>query len=256
MQLFQNIFPVNLYIFISNKMKNKILASLALSSFILAPNGWCHSTSDIAVPEIGYRFYVSPDGSDKNPGTEDAPWKTLAQARNHVRSINKEMPGDIEVILGDGVYPLSAPLALTAGDSGFNGFNIIYRSAEGASPVISGGIEVTGWRDDDGDGIWQAAVPDGAISRQLYINGRRGVRARSVDGAGWTRNEPATFQGNRRSALNSYRILGEYASFRKPEELEVVSVMRWKMYRGSVDHIDSTTDGTTAYMNDTFWSLA
>jgi pectin methylesterase-like acyl-CoA thioesterase len=31
-------------------------------------------------------FYVSPDGSDKNPGTEEKPWKTSQKAADSVAS--------------------------------------------------------------------------------------------------------------------------------------------------------------------------
>jgi hypothetical protein len=40
-------------------------------------------------------FYVSPDGSDDNPGTISAPFKKITAARDAVRKINSSMSGDI-----------------------------------------------------------------------------------------------------------------------------------------------------------------
>lgn len=236
-------------------MKNKLLPVLGVSALALAISG-CNSSDDDQVsrpPEPnGYQFYVSPNGSDDNTGSSESPWRTLEKAQQHVRSINAGMSRDIEIILQDGTHQLDSTLELTEIDSGTNGFKIIYRAAEGASPTISGGISVSGFEDTNGDGIWTAPVPAGSRSRQLFVDGERATRARSVDGSGWLRDEPSTTQGNKRDSVNTYRAPEQYAGFAKPEELEVVSVMRWKMYRGSVSEID----GDTAYMNDKYWELA
>ena len=55
------------------------------------------------------------------------------------------MSGDIVVQLADGVYRLSAPLRLTAADSGTNGHTVSWQAAPSAHPVISGARQVTGW---------------------------------------------------------------------------------------------------------------
>ncbi|HAM68774.1 MAG TPA: hypothetical protein DCP68_04080, partial [Ruminococcus sp.] len=49
-------------------------------------------------------LYVSPDGSDGNAGTIDAPLQTLAGARDAVRGLSGSMNGDIIVYLRGGVY--------------------------------------------------------------------------------------------------------------------------------------------------------
>src|SRR3974377_1666824 len=67
-------------------------------------------------------FYVSPVGSDANPGTKAKPFLTLARARDAVRSVNRQMKGDIIVYLRGGTYAVSAPVEFTAADSGFTGF--------------------------------------------------------------------------------------------------------------------------------------
>jgi len=50
------------------------------------------------------QFYICPTGSDSNPGTQASPWRTLEKARDHARTINGKMTGDITVHLRGGVY--------------------------------------------------------------------------------------------------------------------------------------------------------
>ena len=54
------------------------------------------------VQEDVLKIYVSVSGNDENPGTEDAPLKTLDGARKKVRLIKKEKP--VEIIFSGGVY--------------------------------------------------------------------------------------------------------------------------------------------------------
>lgn len=120
-------------------------------------------------------FYISPSGSDVNPGTISQPFQTLTRARDAVRSVNKNMTGDIIVYLRGGYYQLSSPLTLDAGDSGTNGHLIIWQSYPGETALVSGGKTVTGWQ-QEGD-KWKAFVGAGTDSRQLYVNGVRANRA-------------------------------------------------------------------------------
>ena len=63
-------------------------------------------------------FYVSPSGSDENPGTEEKPLKTIEKARDAVRAIDGEMTGDIEVVLRGGTYRIDHTLVFDHRDSG------------------------------------------------------------------------------------------------------------------------------------------
>ena len=121
--------------------------------------------------------YVSPSGSDANPGTSAGqPVRTLQHARDLVRGLDQSMTGDIVVSLAGGTYPLTQPLTLDARDSGGNGHRVIWSAANGARPLISGGIPITGWTKGSG-GLWSAPVPAGLHTRQLYVNGVRADRA-------------------------------------------------------------------------------
>lgn len=129
-------------------------------------------------------LYVSPVGNDDNPGTKKLPLATLTGARNAIRNLRSEnSPVDgINVIIMDGSYYLTKPLFLTEEDSGDKNFQIVYRAASGANPVFKGGIEIGGW-EKVSDKLWRAKVPEtsryGLYFEQLYVNGRRAVRART-----------------------------------------------------------------------------
>ncbi|WP_211268710.1 right-handed parallel beta-helix repeat-containing protein [Actinoplanes subtropicus] len=123
-------------------------------------------------------IYVSPAGDDANAGTATAPVKTLQRAQALVRGLNQAMSADVTVILADGFYRMSAPLALTAADSGTGGHNVVWTAAAGARPVLAGSAGVTGWsRVAANSPIWVAQAPAGLRTRQLYVDGERADRA-------------------------------------------------------------------------------
>lgn len=84
-------------------------------------------------------IWVAMNGDDRNPGTEEQPRRTLAGARDLVRTLNRAMTDDITVFIGDGTYRLTEPLRLTGDDSGTADYAVIYTAAPGAHPIISGG---------------------------------------------------------------------------------------------------------------------
>ena len=46
-------------------------------------------------------YYVSPQGSDRNPGTQAQPFRTLDRARNAARAVQRPLHGDIARELED-----------------------------------------------------------------------------------------------------------------------------------------------------------
>ena len=71
-------------------------------------------------------YYVSPTGSDSNPGTIDAPFQTITKARDVVRTVNSNMTGDIYVYLRGGNYNITSTITFGPQDSGTNGYRIYY----------------------------------------------------------------------------------------------------------------------------------
>jgi len=177
-------------------------------------------------------YYVSPSGSDANPGTESQPFATLAKARDVVRTKTAGMTGDIIVYLRGGTHALRSPLALTAADSGTNGFNVIWKAYAGERPVISGGQRITGWTQYDASkNLWRANVGTGLATRQLYINGTRGQRARStLRPTGFTRTSTGWTTTNT-----------SMASWRNITDIEMTGFKAWKHFYCGVASISRTS---------------
>ena len=122
-------------------------------------------------------FYVSPTGNDANPGTEAAPFRTITRARDAVRPLASNMTGDIVVNLRAGDYPVTSTIQFGPQDSGTNGFQVIYQSADAlGSARIIGGQRLGGWTQHSGN-IWRTQVGTGVRFDTLYENGRRAIKA-------------------------------------------------------------------------------
>lgn len=149
----------------------------------------CHLTAP-----AGNIFVSATNGNDKASGSKEAPLKTLGQALRQARewrrlgSSNAE--GGINIIMSGGVYRLYKPLFIRPEDSGTANSPTIIRSADGERAVISGGIEVKGWRKGCDDPrlpaevrskVWVADAPmDGnriVETRQLWADGHKAMRA-------------------------------------------------------------------------------
>lgn len=149
----------------------------------------------------GADFYVSPQGDDANPGTLEKPLKTLARARDAVRTLKKananQLPaGGATVWLRGGRYELAETFVLAPEDSGQKDRPVVYRSYGDERPVLSGGRVIAGWKKVQGDlpglpeaakgKVWVAAVPEAAAGkwpfRQLWAGEKRLIRARWPNG--------------------------------------------------------------------------
>ena len=160
-------------------------------------------------------YYVSPGGSDTNPGTEIQPFATLARARDAVRTVNGAMASDITVYLRGGTYQLPDTLVLDQTDSGTNGHYVVYKAYSGERPSISGGQKITGWV-AVGNGTYKAAVGELRF-RQLYVNGVRAIRARTPD-AGNYHQLVSWDKGGRRLEIAA----SEIANWGRLNEVEMV----------------------------------
>lgn len=140
----------------------------------LTPDVAWSQTEGLVRPTVEFR--VSPSGDDNGPGTAAVPFRTLERARDAVRKASAK--SDVVVRVGDGIYRLDAPLRLSAADGGHNGNRVTWTAVEGTRPVISGGMQITGWSLHDAKlDIYVAAVPKGMDSRQLWVNDALAERA-------------------------------------------------------------------------------
>ena len=138
----------------------------------------------MSVPVFAGDVYVSTSGSDDNPGTLSKPFKTIRMALRHARNMRRladpAVEGGITIHIAEGTYRLHEPLYVRPEDSGTKESPTIICS-NGA--VLSGGVSVTGWKRKGK--LYVADTPEynGNLIdfRQLYINGRKAVRARDVE---------------------------------------------------------------------------
>ena len=86
------------------------------------------------------------------------------------------------VLVSEGTYTLTKPFVLTPEDSGTKECPIIYEAEAGIRPVFSGGRVIKGFKRGE-KGIWQTHIQQVAEGKwyfeQLFVNGRRAVRART-----------------------------------------------------------------------------
>lgn len=121
-------------------------------------------------------IHVSPAGDDAANGSAVHPIRSLERAQAMVRAANAR--GDVHVLLADGTYRIEKPLIFRAADGGQRGHSVEWRAEAGASPTLSGGMRVTGFRPFDADRrIWVADVPKGLDARQLWVDDQLAERA-------------------------------------------------------------------------------
>ena len=139
-------------------------------------------------------IYVSLQGNDKNPGTKEAPFNTLNRAIKQAREWRRlnwpEVAGGIYIRLEEGVYAQRNSLFLRPEDSGTPDSPTVICAVDGAHPVISGGVAVTGWKrgcnhpavpEKLKQKIWSAEAPlignRRVETRQMWVNGHKVQRA-------------------------------------------------------------------------------
>jgi hypothetical protein len=130
------------------------------------------------------KIYLSPTGNDINAGTPDKPLATLnaaaAKARDYRKDNQPAIPVEIIALSGD--YFMMQPLILTTDDSGTPASPLVFKAEAGTKAVFRGGIQISGFEKVD-EKLWRAFIPQVAwydsYFEQLYVNGRRAVRAKS-----------------------------------------------------------------------------
>ncbi|MBI4585088.1 MAG: right-handed parallel beta-helix repeat-containing protein [Planctomycetes bacterium] len=137
-------------------------------------------------------LFVAPEGNDAwsgrlekpNAQKSDGPLASLAGASAAVRRWKEKGPlaEPARVFIAAGEYALREPVVFTPEDSGTARAPIAYEAAPGARPLFSGGRRIGGFNPAAG-GLWVAEIPEARAGKwtfeQLFVNGRRAVRARS-----------------------------------------------------------------------------
>jgi hypothetical protein len=148
---------------------------------------------------LASEIWVSPSGSDGNPGTKEAPLATISAALRKAREIRRL--GDptategIHIILRGGEYIQSEPLFIRPEDAGTATSPTVIEAADGENPVVSGGVALQGWKKLSAvvpglpevarGKVYEADAPviGGHVLsfRQLWVNGSKAVRAKETN---------------------------------------------------------------------------
>ena len=132
-------------------------------------------------------IWISPKGSDFNDGTRQSPKATLTsalrQAREWRRTEDNRIQGGITIYMEGGTYAFHELVFIRPEDSGTKESPTTIRSVGDEKVILSGGISINGWKKQGK--VWVADVPvfNGRPLdfRQLWVNGKKAVRARDVE---------------------------------------------------------------------------
>jgi hypothetical protein len=178
------------------------------------------------------KIFVAPDGQDTNLGTSESPLKTIEKAQESARA--QRSGQNVTVFLRGGTYVLDKPLEFTSQDGGKDKFSVIYRAFAQEPVTLSGGQAITGWERLK-NGRYKASVKNSNF-RQLYVNGKRAIRAR-------TPNDNQYFKLKSWDTKNQL-INVESADFRKipdTKNVEMVIQRNWNQSRLRLEPVGSPT---------------
>jgi len=210
-----------------------LLPALLAGSMLASPSLAAAQGGQTASESVS--IHIAPNGRDSWTGSRDKPFATLARAQKEVRALRKNRDANVVVLIADGVYRLDQPLVLIAEDSGTKNKPVVWRAADGASPVISGGLRLSNWTlVDQIHGIYRAKFS--GDTRQFYVNGTRAERATS----------PNFVAEDFMKTSTGFEVTGKSAAIlagvSRPQDLELTSNRQWRTYRCGVAAL--TTAGT------------
>ncbi|MHC4122595.1 MAG: right-handed parallel beta-helix repeat-containing protein [Planctomycetota bacterium] len=222
--------------FFSNKLKNLIL----LTVFIFM------------VQAQAVDFYVSPKGSDDNPGTEKKPFVTIQKAKDAVRNLKKiKTDCGITVLIRGGTYNLDESLTFTPEDSGTKDCPIIYQAYPNEIPVLNGGQKIVGWKhlkqekfiDPKAKGkIWTATVPEGWEISLISIDGKIMQRSITPNTDKWDDWPIAKMGENKKQLILPKDMIKKWTNF---SDIQINYLptpwSKWNHYLKSVEKINDNT---------------
>ena len=119
-------------------MNTKLITNLLFCGLLL---GQTLSAADI---------WVAPNGSDLNDGTKEHPLASVEIAVRHARELRRlsdpSIAGGIHIILKNGIYQPVDAIQLRPEDAGTAASPTWIEAAPGEKPIISGGIQISGWK--------------------------------------------------------------------------------------------------------------
>ncbi len=233
-------------------MKHLWSASLYLLSLLLASSCLQGRPENASPPAPGPGiFFVATNGDDRWSGTlpapkadgTDGPCATLGRALKAARDLRQQGATSkrrLTVWVRGGSYFLDQPLVVGPDDS-----ELELAAYPGETPVLSGGRPVTGWRQTTlGEKeLWAADLPAARGGKwpfhELWVNGRRAVRARHPDHgylavAELPDKAPDWTKGNSRFRFRQ----GDLKAWNSVTNAEVVVMTKWVESRLPVLGVD------------------
>lgn len=208
-----------------------------------------------SVPLRAADFYVSPDGNDLSPGTQDKPFASIARAQAAVRSLrrNGSPKGSVTVVLRQGTYFLPETLRLGPDDSGEEKSPVVYTCYPGEKVLLSGGRPIAGLiesRDTNGVRRWTTVLPavkDGSwYFRQLFVTPTEATaysrRYRPQLGmkvtAGLTYSPAKKGMAHRAAQKDFIFFPGDFQAWDNLSDVEVVALHTWSSSRLLIEKLD------------------
>ena len=200
-------------------------------------------------------FYVAPNGSDANSGTQAKPFATVERARDAIRELKKAGPlkEAVTVRLAGGNYPLAREVRFGPEDSGTAAFPITYKTAGTVPAILDGGSRITGWKKHDAK-LWVATLPEVASGkwcfRQLYVNGQQRVRARTPNEgflrvAGCPEGTPKTADYHKACQSFQFKPGDIRADWANLQDVEVIVYHFWTDSHLPIKSVDTTSNLVT-----------
>ena len=228
---------------------------LTLASVFAVMVGCARLGSASAAPRAD--FFVAPGGDDAWSGAlpapnaegTDGPFATIPRAQQAVRGrVAKAEAGAVTVMLRGGTYRIAEPITFTPDDSGSQACPVTYAAYPGEAPTLSGGVPITGWR-ERGGGVWVTDVPgvtEGDVYfRQLWVNGRRAVRARTPnDGYLRTAGPPPGIEnphdnrGNPEAAIGFTYNPGDLQPWPNLGDVNIITYQSWTAPLSWIESLD------------------
>ena len=168
-------------------MKIKFILLSFISYFFLLRSGFCQS-----------QFFVSLKGNDRNPGTKEKPFASIAKSQSEAR----KKKGSITVYIREGIYYLKESVVFLPEDSRQGHEKITFKTYANEKVILSGGTPLSLQWKDYKDGLKQAYVAENLVFDQLFVNGQLQRMAR------YPNYNPTSkvFGGTSKDAISADRI--------------------------------------------------
>ena len=140
-------------------------------------------------------FYISPQGSDENDGSENAPFATFDRARQAVRELDRQGKSAVTVAVRAGEYNVDQIL-FAEQDSGSEDCPVIYK-AHGGEAVLNGGFHLPA-------SAFHPVTED-SILRRLTPQARERVRVADLRELGLTKEQIGVIH-----VIGSFHMAAQY----------------------------------------------